>query len=387
MADVAGLVISARKGEFEAGFEKDGQTREHAQLAKSLGVQTLVVIVNKMDDCRWQKARYTEIREGLEPFLAATGYGEKSIVWVPIAGLQGHNIAEPVPKATCNWYNGPTLMQILDELALDERHAKGPLRIPIIDKMKDPALICHGKVENGSVALGDKLAVMPSGAPAQVLQLLDGKGRAVEFATPGENVQIKINVADEEQIQRGCVLCHRDSPMPVTEVFVAEVDVLDLLVDKPLISKGYTCMMHIHTYHDEVQIESIDKAWEKNERGEVTEKMRPQFVRSQTRMLCRVRTKGPISLEKFESIQQMGRFTLRDEGKTICVGKVLKYKPYDKKVAAPTVAAGTTTTPAAVQPKVAAQAQEELVYDMETGEMRPKKPDLEQIAEGDEDNE
>ena len=89
-------------------------------------------------------------------------------------------------------------MQILDELTLDERHAKGPLRIPIIDKMKEPALICHGKVENGSVALGDKLAVMPSGAPAQVLQLLDGKGRSVEFATPGENVQIKIHVADEE---------------------------------------------------------------------------------------------------------------------------------------------------------------------------------------------
>ena len=102
-------------------------------------------------------------------------------------------------------------------------------------------------------------------------------------------------------------------------------------------------------------------------------------------MLCRVRTKGPIPLEKFESIQQMGRFTMRDEGKTICVGKVLKYKPYDKKVAAPTVAAGPTTTPAAAQPKVAVQAQEELVYDMETGEMRPKKPDLDQIAEGDEE--
>lgn len=75
LADVAGLVISARKGEFEAGFEKDGQTREHAQLAKSLGVQRLVVIVNKMDDCHWQKARYQEIQAGLEPFLAATGYG------------------------------------------------------------------------------------------------------------------------------------------------------------------------------------------------------------------------------------------------------------------------------------------------------------------------
>lgn len=386
LADVAGLVISARKGEFEAGFEKDGQTREHAQLAKSLGVQRLVVIVNKMDDCHWSKNRYAEIQKGLEPFLAATGYGEKEVVWVPIAGLQGHNILEPVPKATCNWYTGPTLMEILDDLTLDAREAKGPLRIPIIDKMKDPALVCHGKVEHGTVRLGDKLAVMPAGAPAQVLQLLDGKGRPVEYAAPGENVQIKINVADDEQIQRGFVLCHRDSPMPVTEVFEAEVDVLDLIEYKPIITRGYACMMHIHTYHDEVVIKDIVKSWEKNDRGEVTEKHKPQFVRSQTRMICRVATKGPISLEKFDAIQQMGRFTLRDEGKTICVGRVLKYKPYDKKVsaAATTVATSSAATPAAAT-ATSSTAQEELVYDMETGEMRPKKPDLDQIAEGNED--
>jgi len=79
-------------------------------------------------------------------------------------------------------------MEILDEVSLDKRDPVGGLRIPILDKMKDPALVCHGKVENGTVRLGDKLAVMPHGSPAQVLQLLDGKGRAVEYAAPGENV-------------------------------------------------------------------------------------------------------------------------------------------------------------------------------------------------------
>lgn len=166
LADVAGLVISARTGEFEAGFEKDGQTREHAQLAKSLGVQRLVVIVNKMDDCKWRQARYQQIVDGLGPFLTATGYGADDVIWVPIAGLQGHNIIEKVPKEVCKWYKGPPLMDILDDLKLDPRQAQGPLRIPIIDKMKDPALVCHGKVENGTVRLGDKLAVMPHGVPA-----------------------------------------------------------------------------------------------------------------------------------------------------------------------------------------------------------------------------
>lgn len=200
LADVAGLVISARKGEFEAGFEKDGQTREHAQLAKSLGVQRLIVIVNKMDDCNWKKQRYDEIQKGLVPFLENTGYSEKDLVFVPIAGLQGHNIAESVPNNICAWYKGKTLMQILDEVTMEKRDPVGGLRIPIIDKMKDSGLIVHGKVENGTIRLGDKLAIMPAGNPAQVLQLSDGKGRPVEYAAPGENVQIKINVADEEQI-------------------------------------------------------------------------------------------------------------------------------------------------------------------------------------------
>ena len=388
LADVAGLVISARKGEFEAGFEKDGQTREHAQLAKSLGVQRLIVIVNKMDDCNWKKERFNEIHKGLIPFLEATGYSEKDLVFVPIAGLQGHNIAEAVPSNICSWYKGKTLMQILDEVTLEKRDAVGGLRIPIIDKMKDSGLICHGKVENGTVRLGDKLAIMPAGNPAQVLQLSDGKGRPVEYAAPGENVQIKINVADEEQVQRGYVICHRDSLMPVTEIFEAEVDVLDLVEYKPILTKGYTCMMHIHTYHDEVIIKDIVKSWEKNDRGDVTEKMKPQFVRSQTRILCRIQTKGPVSLEKFDVIQQMGRFTLRDEGKTICVGKVLKYKPFDKsKTTMPGAATtGQTAGSIAAGPAKTVHAGNDLVYDMDTGDTRPKKADLDKIAEGDEDD-
>merc|ERR1719213_1294674 len=106
-------------------------------------------------------------------------------------------------------------------------------------------------------------------------------------------------------------------------------------------------MMHIHTYHDEVVIKDIVKCWEKDDRGGVTEKLRPQFVRSQTKIIARVATtRDPLSLEKFDQIPQMGRFTLRDEGKTICVGKVLKYKPYDKKAAQVASAATRSTTAA-----------------------------------------
>ena len=199
-ADVAGLVISARKGEFEAGFEADGQSREHAQLAKSLGVQKLVVVINKMDDCQWKKERYDQIVQDLAPFLKATGYNDEDITYIPISGLTSENIETKVDAKVCSWYDGPTLIEVIDKIQLMPRFPAGPLRMPILDKWKEKDLIAFGKVENGTLNLGDKLAIMPSGVPAQVLSLLDAKGQVVKYATPGENVSVTLNVADDDQV-------------------------------------------------------------------------------------------------------------------------------------------------------------------------------------------
>lgn len=114
-ADIGGLVISARKGEFEAGFDRDGQTREHAQLAISLGIQKLVVIINKMDDpsVKWSKDRFNDIKERLFPFLTECGYDVvKNVVLIPISGLHGDNVVSR-DKAP-NWYSGPSLIESLD---------------------------------------------------------------------------------------------------------------------------------------------------------------------------------------------------------------------------------------------------------------------------------
>jgi peptide chain release factor subunit 3 len=127
-----------------------------------------------MDDANWSEARFNDIQSGLRPFLNKTGYKDSDLVWVPIAGLTGDNLKEKTDKAP--WYSGPPLLDILDKIELEKRCPNGPLRIPIIDKMRDNNLIVHGKVENGTINLGDKLALMPSGNLAQVLQLMDGKG-------------------------------------------------------------------------------------------------------------------------------------------------------------------------------------------------------------------
>jgi peptide chain release factor subunit 3 len=149
--------------------------------------------------------------------------------------------------------------------------------------------------------------------------------------------------------------------MPVTDVFEAEIQILELLDFKPIISKGYNCMMHIHTFNDEVVVKDLIKVFEINEKGEEVGKDKPNFAKSHSRLICRLAPKTPLALEKFDTIEQMGRFTLRDEGKTICIGKVLKYKPYTKGAAG------------AAQMKNLATKQ---VTQLITQDMSSQKPDL-----------
>ena len=106
-ADVAILVISARKGEFETGFEKGGQTREHIMLVKTAGVTKIVIAVNKMDDptVLWDKARYDEIRDKLTPFVKAAGFNPKTDVsFIPVSAYTGLNLKDRVSKTVCPWH-------------------------------------------------------------------------------------------------------------------------------------------------------------------------------------------------------------------------------------------------------------------------------------------
>jgi peptide chain release factor subunit 3 len=335
LADYGGLVISARKGEYEAGFEKDGQTREHVQLAKSLGVQKLIIIVNKMDDpsVKWDQGRWNEIRTGLLPFLLKTGYKETDLYWVPISGLQGTNLVNrDTMKEVCPWFDGPCFLEVLDQMPVEKRDPNGPLRIPILDKQKDRGIVVHGKVVQGTVRLGDKIALSPHQTSTQVGLILDHKNQSVKYARPGENVQIKllhISEDNDEIVQKGHVISFRDAIMPASELFEAEIELLELLDFKPIFSRGYQCMLHMHTFADECAIKDILVAEEKDPAtGVVTTKENPKFTRSFAKIRARVSTRIPVPLEKFDVVPELGRFTLRDEGKTIAVGRVVRYKPY-----------------------------------------------------------
>ena len=143
-----------------------------------MGITKLVVVVNKMDEStvKWNKDRYFEIQTQLSPFIQACGYDvEKDVSWVPVSGLSGDNIKNKVSNTTCNWYNGPTLVETIDNLGLPARDANEPIRIPVLDKMKERGVVVFGKIEQGTVTQGDKLTLMPSNLVSQVQMIFNSK--------------------------------------------------------------------------------------------------------------------------------------------------------------------------------------------------------------------
>jgi peptide chain release factor subunit 3 len=320
-ADVAVLVISARKGEFETGFERGGQTREHAMLVKTAGVRHLIIVVNKMDDptVEWDEARFIDIRDKLTPYLKKCGFNPKSdIFYIPVSGLTGINLKD-CAREMCPWYDGPSLIQYLDSLPPVSRMSEGPVRMPIVDRYKDMGTIVLGKVESGSIARGQILIMMPNKCAVEVMQLWSDDDET-EQVFPGENVKLKLKNVEEEDVSPGFILCSPDNLCHTAKVFDAQIVILE---HKSIICAGYSAVMHVHTCAEEVNIKAliclIDK--KTNEKS----KTRPRFVKQDQIAIVRLEVLGGmICVEPFKDFPQMGRFTLRDEGKTIAIGKILK---------------------------------------------------------------
>ncbi|XP_062330055.1 eukaryotic peptide chain release factor GTP-binding subunit ERF3A isoform X3 [Osmerus eperlanus] len=321
-ADLAVLVISARKGEFETGFEKGGQTREHAMLAKTAGVKHLIVLVNKMDDptVNWSLDRYEECKEKLVPFLKKVGFNpKKDIHFMPCSGLTGANLKDPVEE--CPWYTGFPFIAHLDSLPSFTRPMNGPIRLPIVDKYKDMGTVVLGKLESGSISKAQQLIMMPNRHTVEVLSLLSDDVET-DDATPGENLKLRLKGIEEEEILPGFILCNAENLCHSGRTFDAQIVIIE---HKSIICPGYNAVLHIHTCIEEVQITALICLVDKKT-GEKS-KMRPRFVKQDQVCIARLRAAGTICLETFKDFPQMGRFTLRDEGKTIAIGKVLKLVP------------------------------------------------------------
>ena len=213
-ADAAILVVSGKKGEMEVGIAANGQTREHAYLAQTLGVKQLVVAINKADVYDYSEDRYNECVESISDLLKNIGFPVKKIHFIPVSGLKAEGLTEPAEKLS--WYKGPTLIEAIDKFEIPEKPLDKPLRLPIQDSysIKGTGVVPVGRVESGVMKQGDKIIIMPTGFTGEI-RSIEMHHEEIPQAIPGDNVGFSIRGITMQDASRGDCLGHPDDPPTV----------------------------------------------------------------------------------------------------------------------------------------------------------------------------
>ena len=313
-ADAAVLVVSAEKGGFEAGLSAQGQTREHALLAKTLGVDQLVVAVNKMDTVDYSEDRYNEIKEEIGRFLKGIGYKLENVPFVPVSGIEGHNLKEDMGKTP--YYKGPTLMAALDGFKPPKKPTDKPLRLPIQDvySISGIGTVPSGRVETGVMKPKDNIVFMPSGKTG-VVNTIEMHHEQIAEAQPGDNIGFSVRGLSKKDVRKGEVVGHQDSPPTVAKQFTAQVMVMR---HPTVIAPGYTPVIHIGTNHVACTFMALVQ---KTAKGQ-TEK-NPDILKNGDSAVVKMVPVKPTALESFKDFPQLGRFAVRDMGQTVAVGVIM----------------------------------------------------------------
>ncbi|XP_029351669.1 HBS1-like protein isoform X2 [Echeneis naucrates] len=322
-ADVAVLVVDASRGEFEAGFEAGGQTREHALLVRSLGVTQLAVAVNKMDQVNWQQERFQEIISKLGHFLKQAGFKESDVFYIPTSGLSGENLAtrSSVTELT-SWYSGPSLLEQIDGFKSPQRSVDKRFRLCVSDVFKDQGsgFCVTGKIEAGYIQTGDKILAMPPNETCTVkgITLHD---EALDWAAAGDHVSLTVTGMDIIKINVGCVFCDPKEPIRVCTRFRARILLFN--IELP-ITQGFPVLLHYQTVSEPATIRKLISVLHKSS-GEVLKK-KPKCLSKGMNAIVEIQTQRPVSLELYKDYKELGRFMLRYVGSTIAAGVVTEIK-------------------------------------------------------------
>jgi elongation factor 1-alpha len=322
-ADAAILAVSAKKGEFEAGMSPEGQTREHLILAKTMGIDQIIVAVTKMDltEPPYDEKRYKEIVDTLTKFMKSFGFKTDKVKFVPVVSPTGENITKR--SENMKWYTGPTLEEYLDALEMPPKPVDKPLRIPIqeVYSISGVGVVPVGRVETGVLKVGDKVVFMPVGKVAEV-RSIETHHTKMDKAEPGDNIGFNVRGVEKKDIKRGDVAGSPNAPPTVADEFTARVVVI---WHPTAISVGYTPVVHVHTASVACRIsELVAKLDPKT--GQEAEK-NPQFLKMGEAGIVKFKPIKDLVVEKFNEFPPLGRFAMRDMGKTIGVGIIIDVKP------------------------------------------------------------
>ena len=318
-ADIAILVIDSSVGGFEAGISKDGQTREHALLAFTLGVKQMIVACNKMDDVsvKYGEGRYKEIKAEVSTYLKKVGYKPMKIPFVPISGWMGDNM---IDKSTnMPWYKGPYLLEALDNANPPKRPSDKPLRLPLQDVYKIGGIgtVPVGRVETGIIKPGMVCTFAPVQSTTEV-KSVEMHHESLPEAVPGDNVGFNVKNVSVKDIRRGnvCGDSKKDPPKGAS-TFFAQVIVMN---HPGQISSGYSPVLDCHTAHVACKFKNIDQKMDRRS-GKVLEE-NPKFVKTGDACMVTLEPTKPLCVESFAEYPPLGRFAVRDMRQTVAVGVI-----------------------------------------------------------------
>ena len=310
-ADAAVLCVAADDG-------VNAQTKEHAFLARVLGVQQLIVNVNKMDisGVNYSQEKYDSVVTEVTALLKMAGFNTDEVPFIPCAALAGDNVFNK--SENMSWYNGMTLFEAIDKIQMPPKPTDRPLRLPIQDvyKISGIGTVPVGKIETGVLNAGKTVVFNPSQQTAEV-KSIEMHHTMVEKAEPGDNVGFNVRGLSATDIRRGDVAGYTDNPPNFVrhdETFVGQIQLMDI---PKAIGSGYTPVFHAHTSQVAVRfVELLENS--------KTKEANPPFLKTGDAALVRFMPTKPMAIEQMDAFPELARFAIRDMGKTVAAGVCMK---------------------------------------------------------------
>lgn len=296
-AEAALLLIDAHEGVQE-------NSRRHGYLLHLLGLRQIAVLVNKLDLEHYSEARFQQIESEYRAWLKTIGLEPK--VFIPISARDGDNIAQR--SANMSWYQGPTVLEALDAFTALDRPEGQPLRFPIQDVYRfDARRILAGRIEAGTINIGDKLVFSPTDKTSTVKTIERWNAPHTASASVGES--IGITLSEQIFVARGAVAALESAPPYELSRFKAR---LFWLGKKPF-SKGRNYKLKLATQEVECSIESVDKVIDASSLASVARKENELFVGRHEVAELTLRTRKPLAFDVHSDIAPLGRFVIVDD--------------------------------------------------------------------------